>query len=65
MATKARHDENTGPTTCPICAAPVAGDVASWPFCSERCRFIDLGRWLDGHYAISRPLEERDIEQGD
>jgi hypothetical protein len=26
------------------------------PFCSYRCKMIDLGRWLDGTYAISEPL---------
>jgi uncharacterized protein len=42
---------------CPICKAPVdeadAGKEGSFfPFCSDRCRLIDLGRWLDGKYAI-------------
>ena len=23
-----------------------------WPFCSERCKLIDLGKWLDGGYTI-------------
>jgi len=40
---------------CPICRATVASRVA-FPFCSERCRLIDLGRWLDGEYRI--PAEE-------
>jgi uncharacterized protein len=26
------------------------------PFCSPRCKDIDLGRWFDGDYVISRPL---------
>jgi hypothetical protein len=25
---------------------------ASFPFCSPRCRMLDLGRWVDGRYAI-------------
>jgi endogenous inhibitor of DNA gyrase (YacG/DUF329 family) len=41
---------------CPICSAPyeVASldDLPSFPFCSERCRLIDLGRWADGKYVI-------------
>jgi endogenous inhibitor of DNA gyrase (YacG/DUF329 family) len=41
---------------CPICAraytiAAVA-DLPSFPFCSERCRLIDLGRWIDGAYVL-------------
>jgi hypothetical protein len=42
---------------CPICSRPLAaggpqGIPANFPFCSERCRLLDLGRWLDGHYRI-------------
>ncbi len=41
---------------CPICSKPFAiaslDDLPSFPFCSERCRLIDLGRWVDGAYAI-------------
>jgi endogenous inhibitor of DNA gyrase (YacG/DUF329 family) len=41
---------------CPICGktyriAAVA-DLPTFPFCSGRCRLIDLGRWIDGGYAI-------------
>jgi endogenous inhibitor of DNA gyrase (YacG/DUF329 family) len=32
---------------------PDAPDKACFPFCSERCKLIDLGRWLDGKYQIS------------
>jgi endogenous inhibitor of DNA gyrase (YacG/DUF329 family) len=41
---------------CPICKKPVEktdGETAKYsPFCSDRCRLIDLGRWLDGKYQI-------------
>ena len=41
---------------CPICSKSFAvatiGDLPSFPFCSDRCRLIDLGRWADGAYAI-------------
>ena len=40
---------------CPICRVPVASREA-FPFCSDRCRLIDLGRWLGGEYRI--PTEE-------
>jgi endogenous inhibitor of DNA gyrase (YacG/DUF329 family) len=35
------------------------------PFCSERCRSIDLGSWLDGAYRISSPLSEEDLDGAD
>ena len=42
---------------CPICnkpvKAPAEGEpIGIFPFCSDRCRLIDLGRWLDGKYQI-------------
>jgi len=41
---------------CPTCKTPyeVEGlaDLPAFPFCSERCRLIDLGRWIDGTNAI-------------
>jgi len=43
---------------CPICGKPVAPEAA--PFCSERCRKIDLGRWLSGSYVI--PGDDSDDE---
>lgn len=43
---------------CAQCSGPVKGrsDNASFPFCSSRCKQIDLGRWLGGDYVISRSL---------
>jgi endogenous inhibitor of DNA gyrase (YacG/DUF329 family) len=35
---------------CPICGRPSQPDTR--PFCSARCRMVDLGRWLDGSYRI-------------
>lgn len=35
---------------CPICESPVTPDHK--PFCSKRCKTIDLGSWLGGDYAI-------------
>lgn len=47
---------------CPICNKAIAGEVAreaanSLPFCSERCRNVDLFRWFDGKYTIEEPLD--------
>ena len=48
---------------CPICDRLMQGaSTTEWPdfpFCSARCRLIDLGRWLGEKYAI-RP--ERKVE---
>jgi endogenous inhibitor of DNA gyrase (YacG/DUF329 family) len=42
--------------TCPICHKQMETEkLDSWPsfpFCSERCRLIDLGRWLGEQYRI-------------
>lgn len=41
---------------CPICGrvfeTPNLDAWPSFPFCSERCRLVDLGRWIDGNYVI-------------
>ena len=39
-----------GAKKCPICGKPAA--EASKPFCSERCRDVDLNRWLSGSYVV-------------
>lgn len=47
--------------TCPICGQPLeaAGSTQRryLPFCSERCRLIDLGRWLGESYRIAVDAE--------
>jgi hypothetical protein len=40
------------PLRCPICKKEVASEAAAFPFCSERCRLLDLGNWLDGKYTL-------------
>ncbi len=43
---------------CPICKKPVKdredpqAPNRFFPFCGDRCRLIDLGRWLDGVYQV-------------
>ncbi len=54
--------------TCPTCKRDVlipADDepMGTFPFCSERCKLVDLGRWLDGRYQI--PVEKDDDEQAE
>jgi len=43
---------------CPICKKPVKSADADFPFCSERCRLIDLGKWASGAYVISSPVND-------
>ncbi|MCH7781843.1 DNA gyrase inhibitor YacG [candidate division KSB1 bacterium] len=46
--------------TCAICGKTIPtgtpADKRPLPFCSERCRKIDLGRWLGERYRVSQPL---------
>jgi endogenous inhibitor of DNA gyrase (YacG/DUF329 family) len=42
---------------CPICKKPVEMNNPERPFCSERCRLIDLGNWASEKYVISTPLK--------
>lgn len=48
---------------CPICKQETKReDNPDRPFCSERCRLIDLGNWLSGRYHISSPLPGEEVE---
>ena len=44
---------------CPTCRkqTPWRGNPFR-PFCSERCKLIDLGKWLDGEYRIPAEADE-------
>jgi endogenous inhibitor of DNA gyrase (YacG/DUF329 family) len=37
---------------CPTCKKHVEPEEKAFPFCSERCRLLDLGNWLGGNYRI-------------
>jgi len=52
---------------CLICAKPVdSATDADFPFCSERCKLLDLGNWASERYVISEPaLEEPAPEKRD
>jgi endogenous inhibitor of DNA gyrase (YacG/DUF329 family) len=47
---------------CPICKKTVSPDSAFYPFCSERCKLIDLGNWASEKYVISTPVQPEDLE---
>ncbi|MBV8706397.1 MAG: DNA gyrase inhibitor YacG [Acidobacteriaceae bacterium] len=50
---------------CPICGKEVPFNDPNMPFCSDRCRLLDLGNWASEKYVISSPrqneLEETDV----
>ncbi len=43
---------------CPTCRKIVLRDEPDFPFCSERCRTIELGKWASGGYALSTPITD-------
>lgn len=53
---------------CPTCMSPVAYNGNSYrPFCSQRCKLIDLGRWASGGFRIpvaESPSEEDQVAPG-
>jgi endogenous inhibitor of DNA gyrase (YacG/DUF329 family) len=51
---------------CPICKKEVKLTDPESPFCSERCRLIDLGAWASGKYVIpGAPVKEREKATSD
>jgi uncharacterized protein len=51
---------------CPICGTPTTWkDNPDRPFCSERCRVIDLGNWASEEYRVEQPLKDVEEKAGD
>jgi len=55
---------------CPICRKIVnlplgggAGRDRFFPFCSERCKLVDLGAWLDAEYRIASKPDEGESDE--
>lgn len=49
--------------TCAICEEPLGDDAAQsslYPFCSKRCKMIDLNRWFGGEYAVVSKMNLQD-----
>ena len=69
-AVVAEHVESRGaargPSRCAMCGGEMSEEARAMfaPFCSRRCRMADLSKWFDGAYVISRPVQERDLEEG-
>ncbi|HLZ54945.1 MAG TPA: DNA gyrase inhibitor YacG [Verrucomicrobiae bacterium] len=50
--------------TCPTCKKTGDWLATPWgPFCSKRCKLIDLGKWLGGEHVISEPLRAEHLEK--
>ncbi len=46
---------------CPTCGMLVRAQDEDFPFCSDRCRKIDLGKWAMGVYKISSPVLDPEV----
>ena len=47
---------------CPTCRKPVALGDKEFPFCSPRCRLLDLGKWASEEYRITEPVKDLEAE---
>ena len=54
-------DSTPATKRCPECGKPA--NPATLPFCSPRCRDVDLNRWLSGRYVI--PGKENEGEDAE
>ncbi|MDA0836554.1 MAG: DNA gyrase inhibitor YacG [Planctomycetota bacterium] len=54
---------------CPICSREICfkrfTDAPYFPFCSRKCKLVDLGRWFNEEYSLDRELEVSDFEEPD
>jgi endogenous inhibitor of DNA gyrase (YacG/DUF329 family) len=46
---------------CPTCGMLVRHEDEDFPFCSDRCRKIDLGKWAMGAYKITSPIVDPEV----
>ena len=56
--------------TPPVVICPQCGKEHQWdthnrfrPFCSERCKLIDLGKWANEEYRVTQPPDEQDFTE--
>lgn len=54
---------------CPICEHRMSGqgpkEWPDWPFCSPRCKLIDLGRWLGGAYRLDSVAQDEEEDSAE
>ncbi|MCE7910268.1 MAG: DNA gyrase inhibitor YacG [Candidatus Brocadia sp.] len=52
---------------CPHCERMffyrMVHDIPTFPFCSERCKLVDLGAWLDEKYRIEEPVSAEALKE--
>lgn len=60
-ADRIEHLADESSARCRICGAIIAPQSGMFPFCSRRCRMVDLGQWFTGTYRVERPIEEDDL----
>lgn len=56
--------QNSAPVvTCPHCKKTSQWDTQNpfRPFCCERCKIIDLGKWANEEYRVAKPFDEQDF----
>ena len=46
---------------CPTCRMLVTAKDPDFPFCSDHCRQVDLGKWASGAYRITSPILDPDV----
>jgi uncharacterized protein len=46
---------------CPTCKTLVLKGEQNFPFCSDRCRLIDLGKWASGGYVVSTAITDPEV----
>jgi uncharacterized protein len=63
MAAKKSKSEKVITLRCPTCREIVLAGDADFPFCSDRCRRIDLGKWASGAYVISSPILDPEVAE--
>ncbi|HEU0189618.1 MAG TPA: DNA gyrase inhibitor YacG [Gallionella sp.] len=51
--------------SCPHCGIEHQWDTSNRfrPFCSERCKLIDLGKWASEEYRVAQPTEEQEFSE--
>jgi endogenous inhibitor of DNA gyrase (YacG/DUF329 family) len=49
---------------CPHCGKEIVDSKQPYrPFCSERCKLIDLGKWISGEYRVPEPDKDDNSEE--
>ena len=57
------HHNHPEKSRCRICKEHVDHNNAFYPFCSARCKQVDLGRWATGTYVVSRPATDDEVQE--